>query len=657
MKRIIEHPHDNWQNAIIASLCASSSQVVVVVDFDSIIGTTAIFERLVDAGFDIFDYSDNLSLYYYLESKWLNNLSSAEQRLLIKLSGSDAEKSRLPYSIIKIAEIIELRIENYFKGISGKALNQLPSQYYDKLYSLLGSQAERKMSYEESIDFISRRVFGIDISAISDELKIWEHLFNIHYTDSELPIFVIHKIKQSGSGYLSKYDIDLDKVLTNSEYFFAILQKQWERFLELRLNHDSSANVLPFDHPELKVYTDNFFAEGKLKRIRIDKSHSKDLGWISCGIEQQEQPFDELIEHKISVLQAHIPDAVCSYKAWQRYTKDYFELLHLIFASGQPFVSDKIQYFRNDLNSRFQAWVLDHYDSLSSLPASNPVMVHHIPKSMAYQMQAAQIDKIALIVLDGMSYDQWYAIKAEIDFSETDCELQEDSVFAWIPTLTSISRQAIFSGSLPFYFGQHLGNTAKEPNHWKRFWEDNGVNSPNTHYLRLDGTGDLGAILESQVNLKSAAMIGIVLNIIDEIMHGMKLGSAGMHSQIRQWAKQGHLKCLIQLLIEHGFTVWITSDHGNLECEGIGNIQDGSLSETKASRVRVYQSEILRDQALARSVNSLAWTPKGLPNNAYSLFAPYQSAYHPIGKKIVSHGGISLEEVIVPLVKIYRKNK
>jgi len=39
------------------------------------------------------------------------------------------------------------------------------------------------------------------------------------------------------------------------------------------------------------------------------------------------------------------------------------------------------------------------------------------------------------------------------------------------------------------------------------------------------------------------------------------------------------------------------------------------------------------------------------------LFAPYRGSYHTVGKKIVSHGGISLEEVMVPFVKINRKSK
>ena len=152
-------------------------------------------------------------------------------------------------------------------------------------------------------------------------------------------------------------------------------------------------------------------------------------------------------------------------------------------------------------------------------------------------------------------------------------------------------------------------------------------------------------------------MIGIVLNVIDDIMHGMNLGSAGMHSQIRLWVKQGHFSAFLKVMINHGFEVWITSDHGNLECEGIGNIPDGALSETKTSRVRIYQSKNLRNQAASKSETSLAWTPKGLPGDLYCLFAPYQAAFHAAGKRIVAHGGISLEEVMVPLVKIDRMNK
>lgn len=655
MKREQDLKHEKWLSAIIERLCASSSQMVILFDHDCLVTTTAVFERLVGNGYDIYDYVDNLSLFFYLESKWLKGGKDLDSKLLVRISADQTVNAKLPYSVLVNADVIELRLEDFFEGISTKAVKELPCQYYDLLFELLRSQPQSLTSYNESIDFITRRVFGIDIAGITSDVQFWAVLFKLHYTDTELPRFVVDRLRDSGSGFVNNYEIDIEQALRSSEYFFAFLQREWVHFVKQRVSNVQSAKVLPFDHPDLKVYTDNFFAEDMLKRIRTEKPIADELGWIRCGIDLKEPGIANQIEGLLSALQAHLPEIDCSYRAWQKYAKDYAELLHKLFTSNDSPESDRIQKLRADINNRFQNWIQQHYDSLSSLPASKPVMVHQIAKSLAYRRTELNADKTALIVMDGMSYDQWLCIKAELDLKTY--ETSEDTLFAWIPTLTSISRQSIFNASVPYYFAQHIGSTVKEPNHWQRFWEDNGVPSQSIHYLRMDGTGDIGAELEKQVNLRSGLVIGLVLNVIDDIMHGMNLGSAGMHSQIKHWVKQGYFGSLLQLLTDHGYTVWITSDHGNLECEGIGNIQDGSLSETKASRVRIYQSEELRDQAALKSDRSLVWTPKGLPNGLYSLFAPHRASYHAIGKKIVSHGGISLEEVMVPLVKIYRKSK
>lgn len=641
--------------AIIERLCASSSQMVILFDYDGLASTTAFFERLVGNGYDIYDYTDNLSLFFYLESKWLKDGKDFDLKLLVRISADQAVNSKLPYTVLVNADVIELRLEDFFEGISTKAVKELPSQYYDQLFELLRSQPQSLTSYNESIDFITRRVFGVDIAGITSEVQFWAVVFRLHYTETELPGFVVDRLRDSGSGFVGCYEIDLEKALRSSEYFFAFLQGEWVHFVKQQVSNVQSAKVLPFDHPDLKVYTDNFFAEDMLKRIRMDRAKTKNWGWIACGIEQKFPALVDQIESLISALQAHLPETESPYRAWQKYAKDYAELLHKLFTSNDSPESDGIQKLRTEINNRFQNWIQQHYDSLSSLPASKPVMVHQIAKSLAYRRAELNAAKTALIVMDGMSYDQWLCIKTELDLKTY--ETSEDTLFAWIPTLTSISRQSIFNASVPYYFAQHIGSTVKEPNHWKRYWEDNGVTSQSIHYLRIDGTGDIGAELEKQVNLRSALVIGLVLNVIDDIMHGMNLGSAGMHSQIKHWVKQGYFASLLQILIDHGYTVWITSDHGNLECEGIGNIPDGALSETKASRVRIYQSEALRDQAARKADTSLAWTPKGLPNDLCCLFAPYRGSYHTVGKKIVSHGGISLEEVMVPFVKINRKSK
>lgn len=644
-----------WINAIIGRLCAYSAQMVILFDYDGLTSNTAIFERLVGTGYDVYDYTDNLSLFFYLESQKQKESNGVDSKLIIRISADLADNAQVSYAVIVHAEKVELRLEDFFAGLNAKAIKELPSQYYSQLFEMLGSHPQNLASYNESIDFITRRVFGIDIAGISNEVQFWAILYKLHYTDTELPGFLVDKLHYAGDRFVPDYEVDLEHVLVSSEHFFAFLQNEWSRFVDDRINHGANIKVLPFDHPDLKVYTDNFFAEGMLQRVRIDATRDEDLDWISCGFELKTSDQVDQIESMMSLLQSHLPGLESSFRDWQKFSRDYAELLLKLYSVNDPQKADSILKLRAEINDRFQIWIQQHYDSLSSLPSAKPVMVHQVAKSMAYRRAEMQTAKTALIVMDGMSFDQWLCIKAGLDLGGYN--LHEDALFAWIPTLTSISRQSIFSAAVPFYFGQYLGSTAKEESHWKRFWEDNGLGTQEVQYLRMDGIGEIATELEKQVNLKSTSVIGIVLNVVDDIMHGMNMGSAGMHNLIRLWARQGHFSSLLKLLSDHGFEIWITSDHGNLECEGIGNIQDGSLSETKASRVRIYQSEVLRNQAALKSDGSLVWTPKGLPNSLYSLFASYQASYHSIGKKIVSHGGISLEEVMVPLVKINRKSK
>jgi hypothetical protein len=640
---------------VVDTISSFQSTNLILFDYDGLTSNTAVFERLVSAGYDVFDYTNNLSLFFYLESKREMASGNDDSKLMIRISADLTDNAQLPYSVLVNAERIELRLEDFFVGLSTKAIKELPGQYYGYLFELLGSHPQNLASYNQSIDFVTRLVFGIDIAGITSEVQFWAVLFRVHYTDTELPGFLVDKLHDAGDRFVTDYEINLRHALESKEYFFAFLQNEWSRFVDGRLKQGTNIKVLPFDHPDLKVYADNFFAEGILQRVRITAAGDGDWGWISCGIElKTPDPVDQ-IESLMSLLQAYLPGLDGSPREWQKFTKDYAKLLFKLYSINDPHDSEIIQELRKEVNDRFVVWIEQHYDSLSSLPSTKPVMVHQVAKSMAYHRAEMQALKTALIVMDGMSYDQWLCIKAELDLEGFD--LHENALFAWLPTLTSISRQSIFNAAIPFYFGQHLSSTAKEESHWKRFCEDNGLGSQGVQYLRMDGTGEIVAELEKHVDLKSDTVIGIVLNVVDDIMHGMSLGSAGMHNQIRHWARRGHFSYLLKTMIEHGFEIWITSDHGNLECEGIGNIPDGSLSETRASRVRIYQSETLRDQAADNTKSSLVWTPKGLPNDLYCLFAPYRACYHTVGKKIITHGGISVEEVMVPFVKINRMSK
>jgi len=149
-------------------------------------------------------------------------------------------------------------------------------------------------------------------------------------------------------------------------------------------------------------------------------------------------------------------------------------------------------------------------------------------------------------------------------------------------------------------------------------------------------------------------IVGLVVDKVDKIMHGMELGAAGMHNQVGQWAKQPYLNTLLDILLDKGFQVYLTSDHGNIEAEGCGRPSEGVIADLRGERVRIYSDATLRSKMKARFSASLEWDPIGLPNDYLPLLAPSRRAFVHEKKRLVSHGGISIEELIVPLVQIER---
>ncbi len=114
-------------------------------------------------------------------------------------------------------------------------------------------------------------------------------------------------------------------------------------------------------------------------------------------------------------------------------------------------------------------WVVLNYGNLTSISYVNgPVMVHQIPWYLNYIMKKQKYDRVALLVFDGMSVDNWYLIKRYLNKNAL-WNIEEKKSFAWIPTLTSISRQAIFSGDIPLYFKDTIFLQITKKNDGKSF--------------------------------------------------------------------------------------------------------------------------------------------------------------------------------------------
>ena len=270
-------------------------------------------------------------------------------------------------------------------------------------------------------------------------------------------------------------------------------------------------------------------------------------------------------------------------------------------------------------------------------------------------MDDSQGCKVALLVVDGLSFDQWLVIREELIRQQPQLIFRENAIFAWVPTITQVSRQAIFAGRPPFYFPKSIQTTDKEPDLWTQFWADQGLSKNQVKYSRGLGDGSLDSI-EELLSHPQARVAGLVIDKVDKIMHGMELGAAGMHNQIRQWAQQPYLASLLDLLLDKGFCIFLTSDHGNIEATGCGRPSEGAVADLRGERVRVYSDTLLRNKVQDQFPSAIQWPSVGLPEDYLPLIAPGRLAFVREGEQTVSHGGLAIEELIVPLIQIERKD-
>lgn len=291
------------------------------------------------------------------------------------------------------------------------------------------------------------------------------------------------------------------------------------------------------------------------------------------------------------------------------------------------------------LDDRFRLWLRLAYGS-SLLSTAPFAALHQVAHRLSHRVQEGA--KVLLVVVDGLGFAQWHPLRRTVGLTVHDAT----GSLAMIPTLTSVSRQAILAGELPREFVEHIGSTSAEEKQWQKFWRRQGIADGDISYVKTLGH-DGGAIPEMY-----GRVAAVVVNAVDEILHGAEvLGDRQVAVGIDLWARAGFLKNLIDTATRAGYETWITSDHGNLPTLAVGTPGEGQIVEQAGTRVRIYPNATLREQF---AEHGEIWDPPGLPTESaeyFPLFAPGRCGYH-AGASRVSHGGISLDEVIVPVARV-----
>ena len=514
-------------------------------------------------------------------------------------------------------------------------------------------------------------MFGIAAELITKEVELLRALLRLHYGKLQIPQRLAERLIQVLKGHDGFKAWPLSDIVSDGEAFFAFLQERWPLFLSTLGNANQARenaaeyglkypgpDYLPFDHQDIKVYIDNLFLEGKLTPVEVKDIAVEAGSWVRSGIATTGVGDDEFrISRLFTLIERELPTAEARYSDWTTFSMKWAELSSLIHCSNNTESQTRLKAIGDVLNMTFAGWLADHYPSLINLPPTSPAMLHQIPRRLARDIEDSTSSSAALIVVDGLALDQWVTIRQILQKQVTNLLIRESAIFAWIPTLTSVSRQSLFSGKPPLYFPSSINSTNNEERLWKQFWEEQGMSRLDVAYKRGLGDGNALSILNSAIHPGKTKVVGLVVDKIDKIMHGMQLGSAGMHNQIQQWCQGGFLATLVDQLLEYGYEVWLTADHGNIQCDGKGRPSEGVIAETRGERVRVYPATELRAQVAGAFPFAHEWQPVGLPADYFPLVASGRNAFVNTGDTIVGHGGVAIEEVIEPFVKFEKKTR
>jgi hypothetical protein len=666
----------SWRDSILKHFKPKVSRLTLVADPDGLLTEEGMLSAIRERGFDLIPFDDSISFRYAYESQYRSHWDKRKKTdLVVVLRSSEQQLENLPFDLLKAGAPLSFALHQLFPKLNYSVIEKLDRSLLDPIAIAYPKIDGSSLSERETKEFVLMHCFRIVADLVSAPVDLMKVLLSINSRNVQLPDMLVEHLQQSLKSNPKFSDWPMPAILKSRDHFLRFVQDEWKVFLtgftprevggegtqggtHSMVSESRSNSRIPFEHEDIRAYVDTLFLEGALTPI-VAAGLSAVPSWALVGIQQDPQGDAVRRYHGLKqTFETSIPAADASHKEWQQAGQRWAELVVLRWEWDHTLdEADRSSWatLHATVENQFGSWMMQRYGSLHNLPfQQSPVMVHQISRYMAFERSRKKHSKIALVVLDGLALDQWVLLKRSLESTDSFWRFHESSAFAWVPTLTTVTRQTIFAGEPPLYFPDSLGTTSKEKSHWLRFWEDQGVKRASVDLVtNIDGPDD--PALGTAIDNHQLAVLGVIWNKVDNIMHGMQLQTAGMHNQVRLWAQQGHLQQLLDRLSSEGFVIYLTADHGNVTAEGIGNPKEGVLVETKGKRVRVYDNVEFLDEVAAKFPESKRWTNQGLPPSRFVLFPGSLKAFTNEGDQVVSHGGISMEEVLVPFVTITKE--
>lgn len=365
-----------------------------------------------------------------------------------------------------------------------------------------------------------------------------------------------------------------------------------------------------------------------------------------------------------------------SFEEWEEVYKKliYWELE--LEKSADTGMADILADQKDEANNLFSRFIEDNYINWLHEPDSAPLMSHNLFR----QKVAPQIQREGttfLIVIDNLRLDQWQLLKPQIEeFFWVD---EEQTYLSILPTTTQYARNSLFAGLLPTEIEKLY------PELWLNDEDDGGKNLHEEELIanQLKRLGketrfaynkvlnpSYGRKVVNEINNQmNNAFNVIVYNFIDMLSHArtdtdiikeLAEDESAYRSLTLSWFDHSPLKDALREIAAKKGRVIITTDHGSIKVNEpskvIGDKNVNTNLRYKQGKNLSYDEE----DVFAITNPSDAFLPKVNVSQSYifargNLFFAYPNNYnHYVNyyRNTFQHGGISLEEMIVPLVSL-----